>query len=51
MRHLSIIACWHLNYDKILVKGGVGLIKVVSVQKFKLCFKSCTKLKGGSHNG
>ena len=33
MRHLSIIACWHLNYDKILVKGGVGVIKVVSVQK------------------
>ena len=28
MRHLSIIACWHLNYDKI---SGVDLIKVVSV--------------------
>ena len=35
MRHLSTIACWHLNYDKIADKGGVGLIKVVSVQKFQ----------------
>ena len=37
MRHLSIIACWHLNYDKIAVKGGVGLIKFVSVQKNSNC--------------
>ena len=48
MRHLSIIACWHLNYVKISVKGGVGLIKVASVQKIKLSFKSYTNLKGGS---
>ena len=36
MRYLSIIACWHLNYDKISVKRGVGLIKVVSVQKIQI---------------
>ena len=33
MRHLSIIAFWHFNNDKISVKGGVSLIKVVGVQK------------------
>jgi len=33
MRHLSF---WHLNYDKIATKGGTGLTKVVSVQKFQI---------------
>ena len=36
IRHLSIVASWHLNYDKIAVKGGVGLIKVVNVQKIQI---------------
>ena len=36
IRLLSIITCWHLNYDKIAVKGGVGLIKAVSVQKIQI---------------
>ena len=49
MRHLSIIiACWHLNYDKISVKGGVGLIKVVVCKKFESSLKSYTNLKGSS---
>jgi len=27
---------WHLNYGKIAIKGGVSLIKVVSVQKIQI---------------
>ena len=49
MRHLSIIiAYWHLNYDKIAVKGGVGLIEILVCKNFKLSHNLHTKLKGGS---
>ena len=47
MRYLSVIVYWHLNYDKIAVKGGVGLIKVLVCKNFKPSHKSYTKLKGG----